>query len=253
MVDGRDFSPTFGSDTLACILNQTAVRQMGLKEPVIGTVIQYDTNRMVIGVVEDFVMNDPFDKPSPMVVTLDNDNMSSFFIRLENNQNWSQNLAQVESAFKKHNPAYPFEPRFTKDTYQEQFAGAQSGGTMARIFGGMAIFISCLGLFGLSAFTAERRQKEIGVRKVLGATVQNVLLHLSKDFLKPVLLAFVLASPLAYVAMQKVLSNFDYRISLEWWMFVVAALLVLLVAALTVSYQSVRAALANPVKGLRSE
>ncbi len=253
MVEGRDFNAEFGSDTMTCILNQTAVRRMGLKEPVIGTVIQYDTNRTVIGVVEDFVFNDPFSKPAPLVVTLSHWDMSSFFIRLENNQQWSQNLAQVASAFKEHNPAYPFEPRFTKDTYQEQFVGAQSAGQMARIFGGMAIFISCLGLFGLSAFTAERRQKEIGVRKVLGASVQNVLLHLSKDFLKPVLLAFVLASPLAYVALQKILTSFDYRIDLAWWMFASAALLVTLVAALTVSYQSIRAALANPVTSLRSE
>jgi ABC-type antimicrobial peptide transport system permease subunit len=124
---------------------------------------------------------------------------------------------------------------------------------MGRIFGGLAIFISCLGLFGLSAFTAERRQKEIGVRKVLGASVQNVLLHLSKDFMKPVLLAFVLASPLAFAAMQKLLTAFDYRIDLQWWMFAVALLLVMAVAALTVSYQSLKAALANPVKSLRSE
>lgn len=253
MMDGRDFSPEFGHDTKACLLNQTAVRRMGLKEPVVGTVIEYDTARTVIGVVEDFVFNDPFSKPSPMAVFFETDGMSSFFIRLKNNQQWSQNLAQVESAFKKHNPAYPFEPRFTSDVYQEQFEGARSAGLMAQLFGGLAIFISCLGLFGLSAFTAERRQKEIGVRKVLGATVQNVLLHLSKDFLKPVLLAFVLAAPLAFWAMQKVLTEFDYRIQLQWWMFALAACLVVVVAALTVSYQSIRAALANPVKSLRSE
>jgi len=253
IVAGRDFNPAYGGDTMCCLLNQTAVRRMGLKEPVVGTVIRHDTTKMVIGVIEDFLFNDPFSKPSPLVIYLDKTGLSNFLVRLDNNSSWRQNLAQVEATVKKHNPAYPIEAKFIREEYQKQFEEMRSAGQMARLFGGLAIFISCLGLFGLSAFTAERRQKEIGVRKVLGASMQNVLLHLSKDFLKPVLWAFLLASPLAFWAMEKLLMKFEYRIQLEWWMFALAALVVVLVAAVTVSYQSIRAALTNPIKSLRSE
>lgn len=253
LAEGRDFSREYGNDKMACILNRTAVKRMGLKEPVVGTVITYDTTMTIIGVVEDFDYNNPFEKPDPLVVSLGEDNMRSFFLRLENKQNWTHDLAQVESVFKIHNPSFPFEPRFTNDVYQQKFEGMRSGGKMAQLFGGLAIFISCLGLFGLSAFTAERRRKEIGVRKVLGASAQNVLLQLSKDFLKPVILAFVLAAPLAFWAMQTLLDSLDYRINMEWWMFAIALMLVTLVAALTVGFQSMRAAFANPVDALRCE
>jgi hypothetical protein len=253
IVQGRDFDPAFGSDSMSCILNETAVQRMGLKEPVIGTRLQYDTTLTVIGVVQDFLFNDPFGKPAPMLILFDGAGMSSMFVRLENNDNWREGLAQVEQTVKKHNPAYPVEAQFTHDAYQEQFEGIRSGGVMATLFGGLAIFISCLGLFGLSAFTAERRQKEIGVRKVLGASIAHVLMQLSKDFLKPVVLAFVLSAPLAFLAMQRMLTEFDYRIELQWWMFAVAALLVVLIAAVTVSYQSLKAALVNPVQSLRNE
>ena len=154
---------------------------------------------------------------------------------------------------KKHNPAYPFEFRFVKEEYQKSFDEIRSAGQLGNVFGGLAIFISCLGLFGLSSFVAERRNKEIGIRKVLGATVASVWFYLSKDFLKPVFLAFVLAAPLAFWAMQQLLLRFEYRIELSWWMFAVAGLAALAVALLTVSYQGVKAALVNPVKSLRSE
>jgi predicted permease len=251
--EGRDFSPEFGGDTMACLLNETAVRRMELKEPVVGSTIRYDTTMTIIGVVEDFVYNDPFSAPMPMAIFLSKEGMGSFFVRFENDENWQQSLAQIEQAVKKHNPAYPFEFRFTKEEYQKSFDEIRSVGQLGNVFGGLAIFISCLGLFGLSAFVAERRTKEIGIRKVLGATVASVWLYLSKDFLKPVLLAFILASPLAFWAMQKLLLRFEYRIELSWWMFAAAGAGALAVALLTVSFQGVRAALVNPVKSLRSE
>jgi len=253
VVAGRDFSPEFGGDTLACLLNETAVRRMGLKEPVIGSTLTHDTTRIIIGIVEDFVYNDPFTAPAPMMIRLGTGSMSHFFVRFQNSENWRQSLAQIEQAVKKHNPAYPFEFRFTKEEYQKNFDEIRSIGQLGNVFGGLAIFISCLGLFGLSAFVAERRTKEIGIRKVLGATVASVWFYLSKDFLKPVLLAFLLASPLAFWAMQKLLLRFEYRIELSWWMFAVAGAVAVAVAFLTVSYQGVRAALVNPVKSLRSE
>ena len=253
IVQGRDFSPEFGGDTMACLLTQTAVRRMGLNEPVVGSTIRHDTTVTVIGVVEDFIYNDAFSSPMPMAIYLGRRSMSNFFVRFQNNENWQQSLAQIEQAVKKHNPAYPFEFRFVKEEYQKSFDEIRSAGQLGNVFGGLAIFISCLGLFGLSSFVAERRNKEIGIRKVLGATVASVWFYLSKDFLKPVFLAFVLAAPLAFWAMQQLLLRFEYRIELSWWMFAVAGLAALAVALLTVSYQGVKAALVNPVKSLRSE
>lgn len=253
VVEGRDFSPEFGGDTMACLLTQTAVKRMGLKEPVVGTVIRHDTTKTVIGVVEDFIYNDPFSSPAPMTIFLDKGPMPHFFVRFQNDDNWRPTLAQIEQAVKKHNPAYPFEFRFTKEQYQKNFDEIRAVGQMGNVFGGLAIFISCLGLFGLSVFVAERRTKEIGVRKVLGATMVNIWFTLSKDFLKPVFIAFVLAAPLAFWAMQKLLLRFEYRIGMSWWMFAAAGAAAVAIALLTVSYQGVKASLANPVKSLRSE
>jgi putative ABC transport system permease protein len=251
--EGRDFSREYGADTMACLLNRTAVQRMGLKEPVVGTVLQHDTTMTVVGVIEDFVFNNPEQKTNPLIVYLGTGGMSSFFVRISNNQQWQQTISAVEAAFKKHLPAYPFEARFTKDEYQRGFEEVKSVSQMAVFFGGIAIFISCLGLFGLSAFTAERRKKEIGIRKTLGATVQQIWLRLSLDFFKPVVLAFAIAAPLAGLAMRQLLSTLDYHIALEWWMFAAAGLIALLVALFTVSFQGIKAALANPVKALKTE
>lgn len=253
LVEGRDFSPEYGGDTMACLLNRTAVQRMGLKEPVVGTVIRHDTTMTVIGVVEDFVFNDPFAKPEPMVMYLHKGNMSHFFVRFRNDDNWRQSLAQIEKVVKANNPSYPFEFKFTKEEYQKNFDEMRSVGQLGNIFGGLAIFISCLGLFGLSAFVAERRRKEIGIRKVLGASVSGIWFFLSRDFLKPVLMAFILAVPLAGMAMQKLLDRFDYRIELSWWIFAVAGVVAVVVALFTVSFQGLKAAMFNPVKSLRSE
>ncbi len=253
MVEGRDFDPQFGGDSMSCLVNETAVKRMGLKAPVVGTVLRHDTTTTIIGVVKDFVYNDPFASPMPMVVYLGGNDMSSFFIRLQNDEQWRQNLSQIEAAVKKHNPTYPFECKFVKAEYQKSFDEMRSIGRLANVFGGLAIFISCLGLFGLSAFVAERRQKEIGIRKVMGASMAEVWFQLSKDFLKPVLLAFVLAVPLAVFALQKMLANMEYRIELSWWIFAAAGLLAVLIALFTVSFQGIRAALVNPVRALRSE
>lgn len=253
MADGRDFSPEFGADTMACLLNETAVRKMGLKEPVVGTVIQSDTNMTVIGVVKDFVYNNPENTIEPMVLFLTKENYNNFFIQFENDGQWKNHLAKIESCSKKVFPAYPFEFRFVKEEYQKNFEGIRSTSKLATSFALLAIFISCLGLFGLSAFFAEKRTKEIGVRKVLGASVSSLWIFLSKDFFKPVLLAFVLTVPPAIFAMNKLLSNFDYRTELSWSIFAIAGLAALGISIFTVSFQSIKAALANPVKSLRSE
>ncbi|MEI6409110.1 MAG: ABC transporter permease [Bacteroidota bacterium] len=253
LVEGRDFSPEYGADTMACLINETAVRQMGLKQPVVGTQLTWDTTRTIVGVVQDYVFNDPFFKPAPMLFALTSDPLGHFFVRFQDDHNWQQTLSQIEAAVKKSNPNHPFEFHFTKDEYQKNFDGIRTTGRMVNTFGGLAIFISCLGLFGLSAFVAERRKKEIGIRKVLGATIGSLWFFLSQDFLRPVFYAFIIAAPLAAYAMEKLLSRFEYRISLSWWMFLLAGVAAIVIATLTVSYQGVKAALADPVKSLRTE
>jgi ABC-type antimicrobial peptide transport system permease subunit len=253
IVEGRDFSPEYGADTFSCILNQTAVRRMGLKDPVVGTKIISDTAFTVIGVVEDFVFNDAFGVVEPLFLGLDHTNLNSFFVRIKNDGNWKKLLQEMEAVHKKINPAYPFTFKFTKEEYQKNFDEIRQIGQMSNVFGGLAILISCLGLFGLSAFVAERRTKEIGIRKVLGASITQVWISLSQDFIKPVLLACLLAAPLATWAMNKLLLRFDYRIELAWWMYIVAGLIAIFIAILTVSFQGISAATANPIKSLRNE
>lgn len=250
ILEGRDFNPAFGVDSTGCILNAAAVRKMGLKEPVVGTKLGKNT---IVGVVADFSFNDAFNAPGPLIVYLNHGPLSHLFVRLRNDANWQKRLAQIEQIVKKHNPDYPFEFHFTKDNYQRQFKGIRSTGQMVSLTGILAIFISCMGLFGLSAFLAERRNKEIGIRKVFGANVTKIWLMLSQDFLKPVLIAFLIAAPLAGWAMHLLLFSFDYHINLSWWMFALAGVLVLLVALFTISYQGIKAALTNPVDSLRAE
>ena len=179
--------------------------------------------------------------------------MSHFFVRVANDNNWRNSIAQIEQVVKKVNPDFPFEFQFTKEEYQKNFKEFDSLKQMANAFGGMAIFISCLGLFGLSAFLAERRGKEISIRKILGASAGSVWFALSKDFLKPVLIAFAITAPIANFVLQKVLEQMDYHIQMSWWMFVIAAFAVIVIAVVTVSYNGIKAALSNPVKSLRTE
>lgn len=254
IVEGRDFSPEFGMDSMSCLLNETAVRMMGLKPPVVGTVLRYDTTRTVVGVVKDFVYNDGSASVTPLFIACAPKNGLSFsFVRFDNDGQWQKHLSQIEGASRKVFPDQPFEFRFVKEDYQRGFQGIRSTGQMANVFSGLAIFISCLGLFGLSAFFAEKRAKEIGIRKVLGASVSGLWFFFSKDFFKPVLLAFGLATAPAIWAMNQLLKSFDYRIELSWQIFALAGLAAIVVAAVTVSFHSIKAALANPVKSLRSE
>lgn len=253
IIDGRDFSADFGADSMAVLLNETAVRMMGLQSPV-GSVIEADTNFTVIGVVKDFIFNDAAAATEPMVIFCDpRAGLGYFFVRFDNDGNWQKHLAGIEAVAKNVFPDQPFDARFVKDDYQKGFEGIRSTGTLINVFGGLAVFISCLGLFGLAAFFAEKRAKEIGIRKVLGANVAGLWFFFSKDFFKPVLLAFALAVAPALFAMKKLLGTFDHRIDISWEIFALAGLAALLVAAATVSFHSVKAAVADPVKSLRSE
>jgi len=250
LAEGRDFSPDFGADSSACLINQAAVVKMGLREPILGASIGGKT---VIGILRDFVFNSPGKAPQPLIVYLSNGNLGHFLIRLTNDGQWKAHLSQIETAAKSLNPGYPFTFRFTDDEHQEQFKKDFGVEQLSNIFSVMAILISCLGLFGLSSFVVERRTKEISIRKVLGASSAGLWLTLSKEMLKPVFLAIIVAIPLAVMALAPLLTLSDYHIRLSWWLFVVAGVGAVVIALVTVSYHGIRAARINPARSLQTE
>ncbi|MCK0188894.1 ABC transporter permease [Arenibacter sp. F20364] len=259
IVDGRDFSREFATDSNAVLLNQTAVKYMGIKNPV-GKFLKDDDEEdpnpplKIIGVVEDMITQSPYEAVKQGVYVFDKHGNSSFYnLRLNPNQSASQNLTIIESVFKEHFPDLPFEYDFVDTEYGEKFASEERIGTLSGIFTALAIFISCLGLFGLTSFVAEQRTKEIGVRKVLGATVFGVWRMLSKDFLKLVIISCFIAVPIAYYVMNGWLQDYPYHVLLEWWVFAMAVIGAMFVTVITVSFQAIKAANSNPVKSLRTE
>ena len=257
LVEGRDIDPkNYPTDSTAVLLNETAVKVMGFKNP-IGQLIdrgQWDTVWHVIGVVKDFILQSPYEKIKPMVIQGPHASwLNLIHIKLNGTRSTAKNIATVEKIFKQYNPEYPFEYRFVDEEYGKKFADEQATGTLTAFFAGLTIFISCLGLFGLAAYMAENRKKEIGVRKVLGASVVNIAALLSKDFIMLVVIAIVIASPIAWWAMNKWLGNYTYHIPISFWIFLAAGGISVFIALMTVSFQSIKAALANPVKSLRTE
>jgi putative ABC transport system permease protein len=256
LLAGRDIDiyrhPT---DSLAMLLNEKAVKLMGFKDP-IGQVIYnpYDKVRWhVVGVVKDYVDGAPYDSVPPVMILGPAYGFSTMHIRFNPANSAAASLEKAAVIFKKYNPAYPFDYRFVDQEYARNFEDAQRIKTMAGVFAGLAIFISCLGLFGLSAYVAESRIKEIGVRKVLGASVSGITRLLSIDFIRLVLIAFAIAAPISWYVMSRWLADYAYRISIGWPVFALAGTLAIVIAVLTVSFQAVRAAVANPVRSLRSE
>lgn len=261
IIEGRDLDCfTFPTDSNAVLLNETAVKAMRLKNP-LGTIIRSvgDTSNAgvhVVGIVKDFIIESPFQESvSPlMILGLGrNDFAQVIHMKLNAANNDAANIAIIEKVFKKFNPEYPFDYAFADESYANKFKEAQRTGTLASLFAGLTIFISCLGLFGLAAYMAESRIKEIGVRKVLGASVVGIAALLSKEFLKLVVISFLIATPVAWYCMNKWLAEYSYRIEVEWWIFLLAGLSSIFIALLTVSYQAISAARSNPVKSLRSE
>ncbi|MES2265993.1 MAG: ABC transporter permease [Bacteroidota bacterium] len=255
LIAGREFSSAYPADTAhkTVMINESAANIMKLKTPV-GSIIKYgDTELTVVGVYKDFVWGSPYEKTRPMFTQYSNGNRSVIDLRLNPNRSISANIDAINKALKTYNPAYPPTVKFVDSDFEKKFQNEKLLATLSNIFGGLAIIISCLGLFGLAAYAAEQRVKEIGVRKVLGATVMNLVTLLSKDFLKLVAIAIVIAIPVSIWAMNKWLQKFEYRISLSWWMLALAGLITVFIAIVTVSYQAIKAALANPVKSLRSE
>ncbi len=259
IVEGRDFSRDFASDSLGVLINQTAKKYLGMQNPV-GKFLKDDDEEdpnpplKIIGVVEDMITQSPYEPVKQGVYVYDRYNNSSFYnLRLNPKQSASQNLAVVERVFKEHFPDIPFQYDFVDDEYGEKFAAEERIGTLSGIFTALAILISCLGLFGLTSYVAEQRTKEIGVRKVLGASTFNVWNMLSKDFLKLVVISCFIAIPISYYVMNGWLQDYPYRVILEWWIFVLAVVGALAITLLTVSFQAIKAANANPVSSLRTE
>ncbi len=254
LLKGRDIDIyNYPADSTAMLLNETAVKVMRLKNPV-GQVIRADGNEWhVVGIIKDFIYASPYEKVQQLAVMGPGAWFSTIHYKLNGAKSTAEALKLAENVFKKYNPQYPFDYKFADDAYAVKFKEEQRTGTLAALFAGLTIFISCLGLFGLATYMAENRIKEIGVRKVLGASVTNITTLLSTDFLKLVIISFLIASPLAWLSMGKWLQTYHYHIAIEWWVFAAAGLMSVLIAIATVSYQSIKAAIANPTKSLRSE
>jgi putative ABC transport system permease protein len=255
LVAGREFSPSYPVDTTGAtfMINETAAKVMNLKHP-IGTVIQIgDRPVTIVGVYKDFVWGSPYQKTAPMYTPFIGSNGTTIAMRLNSHNSISQNVEAIEKQLKIINPSYPPAVTFVDADFEKKFQAEKLLGTLANLFGGLAIIISCLGLFGLAAYAAEQRTKEIGVRKVLGASISNLVSMLSKDFLKLVTIAIIIAVPLSIYSLDSWLQNFEYHVTLSWWILALAGFVTIAIALLTVSFQAIKAALANPVKSLRSE
>ncbi|GAA4300285.1 ABC transporter permease [Compostibacter hankyongensis] len=258
IIKGRDIDVhSYPTDSTAILLNETAVKVMHLKDPIGQTVKRIgEENWHVVGVVKDFIVGSPYDDIPPMIIMGPSSEWSWFnamHYRLNPSRPVKENLSEIERIFKKYNPEYPFEYHFTDESYAAKFRTEQTTGALAILFSVLAIFISCLGLFGLAAYMAETRIKEIGVRKVLGASVANITVLLSRDFLKLVLVSIIIASPVAWWVMHQWLQSFTYREQISLWIFIVSGAAAITIALATVGFQSVKAATANPVKSLRAE
>ncbi|GGM96918.1 ABC transporter permease [Dyadobacter beijingensis] len=256
LLEGREIDISkYASDSTAIVLNETAVKAMRLKNPV-GTVVRFQkTDWHVTGVVRDFIYESPYSPVKPAIITGPGGMLPHQWVNLRLNpaQPLDQNLRTVESIFKTIDPGYPFTYSFADDTYAARFAREKLIGTLTSIFTGLAIFISCLGIFGLAAFSAQQRMKEIGVRKVLGASVPGIVGMLTGDFVKLVGISFVIAAPIGWYAMEKWLADFDYRVQIGPGVFLFTICSKLLIVTATVIMQAIRAALMNPVRSLASE
>lgn len=250
---GRDFSREFLSDSSSLLINETAVRFMGLKNPVGATIKWFNQPFKIAGVVKDIIVQSPYEQIKPSIFYLSKDAGAMIIIKIAPNASASAALNKIGNIFKQYNPAQPFVYQFVDQEYARKFNDEERIGKLASCFAGLAIFISCLGLFGMASFMAEQRIKEIGVRKVLGASVLNLWGMLSRDFVKLVLISLFIAIPVSYFLMHNWLQKYQYRSDIAWWIFAVTALGAVLITLITVSYQSIKAALANPVNSLKAD
>lgn len=252
MVEGRDFSKDF-ADSNSVILNEAAVKRMGLKNPVGESLKWNGVNKTVVGVIPNIQMESPFRPISPLTIVFDKGWVDVVDIRMNPGISAAEAIKRMKPIFDKYNPAFPFDYKFADKEYAKKFNYEELVGNLALIVAALAIFISCLGLFGLASFTAEQRIKEIGVRKVLGASVLNLWQLLSRDFVILVLIACAIAIPVAWYFMNEWLKPYDYKITIGYGVFALVVVLAIAITLITVSFQAIRAAVANPVKSLRTE
>jgi ABC-type antimicrobial peptide transport system permease subunit len=254
LVKGRDIDiDTYPTDSTACLVNEAAWKVMNLKDPIGQWVFDDPTKWHIVGVFKDFILGNPYEPIKPFIIKGPKQYLGVLHIKLNGAHGTAQNLSAIERIFKTYNPSYPFEYHFIDADYAEKFKGEKLTGKLAGLFAGLTILISCLGLFGLAAYMAESRTKEIGIRKVLGASVTRISFLLSSGFTRLVLIAIMVAVPISWYVMDKWLHGYSYRVNIEWWWFAMAGFGAVLIALLAVSAQSIRAAIANPVKSLRSE
>jgi ABC-type antimicrobial peptide transport system permease subunit len=251
MQQGRMFSREYGADSDAVVFNETAIRMMHLQNPLGKTVTFWGNKKHIIGVVKDFNTESLYKAVGPFFISF-RKNAENLLVKIKAGQE-RQTLAELETLYKKYNAGVPFEYWFMDEDYKTLYASEQRVSVLSRCFAALAIIISCLGLFGLAAFTAQKRQKEIGIRKVVGATVANVAVMLGKDFLRLVLISVLIAFPMAWWAMHSWLQSFAYRVNIGAGVFLTAAASIIAITICTVSFQAIKAAVANPVKALRSE
>jgi len=252
--EGRDFSREFATDSAAFIINESAAKFFGFDKPV-GKVLKWNGEPFtIIGIVSDIMQESPFYPVRPTLYhTRSYDNMYNLILKLSPQQNAKQSLSKIEQVFKKYTPNVPFDYKFVDEEFGSKFRAEERIGKLSSYFAVLAIFISCLGLFGMASFVAEQRTKEIGIRKVLGASVVNLWSLLSTEFFVLVLVSCLIAVPIAWYYLNNWLTNYDYRIEIKWQVFVMAALAALIITLFTVSFQAIKAAISNPVKSLRTE
>ena len=250
---GRDFSRNFTTDSTGLILNESAVKLIGIPHPVGMTIKWQGKQHPVLGVVRDMLMESPYTPIQPSIFFIDYGWTSNIIVRIKATVPIKDALVKLAPVFQRHNPGSPFNYHFTDDEYAKKFSDEERIGNLAGIFAILAILISCLGLFGLASFVAEQRTKEMGVRKVLGASIFNIWKLLSTEFVVLVIISCLIATPIAWYYLYKWLLRYAYHTTISWWIFGVAALGALAITVATVSYQAIKAALTNPVKSLRTE
>ena len=251
--EGRDFSRELATDSSGFVINEAAAKFLGFKNTLDETLMWEGKPFAIIGIIKDMVIESPYEPARPSLFHISKDEGNVLLLKLNTAMNSRDALGQVETVFKKYNPDAPFEYKFVDEEYARKFGDEERVGKLASFFAALAIFISCLGIFGLASFVAEQKAKEIGVRKVLGASVFTLWKMLSRDFVLLVIISFLIASLLSFYAMNNWLLKYEYRTDISWWVFATAGAGALVITLATVSYQAIKAALANPVNSLRSE
>lgn len=251
LIAGRDFSDKFASDTASVLLGSSAVKVMGLKNPLGTTIKMSGKSCTIVGVFEDYVWDSPYKSNNPMIIYFNKEHSGTITMRINPANSMHQNIETIERITKEINPSYPVEITFTNDLYANLLKKEKTLGVLSNLFGGLAILVSCLGLFGLVAYSAEQRTKEFGVRKVLGASVFSLMELLSWSFIKMIFVSIVISVPIAWYVMDIWLQKFEFHTSVSWWIILIAAFGTLMISILTVSYQAYKTATSNPVDALK--